>query len=145
MDIKKFSVEETAVIELRDAADQPMIGEDGKPMTWTVYGPGSRQYAKAQAAQQNRLIDKLKRKGKTEQTADDKAREQADFLSGCTKECSANIEYDGLKDEALHKAVLSDIKIGFVAEQIGKHLGEWGNFSKPSTTTSASTSAKAPG
>jgi hypothetical protein len=144
-DIRKFAVEETSVIELRSASDEPMVGDDGKPMTWTVYGPGSKPYAKAQAAQQNRMIDKLKRKGKTDETADEKMRDQAEFLAGCTKECSSNIEYDGLQGEAMHRAVLSDRSIGFIAEQVGRHLGEWGNFSKPSTTTSASTSGKALG
>jgi len=145
MDIKKFAVEETSTIALRSASDEPLTGEDGEPMTWTVYGPGSKQYARAQAAQQNRMIDKLKRKGKTEQTAEEKAREQADFLAGCTKECSSNIEYEGLAGEALHRAVLADTSIGFIAEQIGKHLGDWGNFSRPSSTISASTSASQPG
>lgn len=145
MDIRKFAVEETSTLELRDAADAPMKGEDGAPMTWTVYGPGSKQYAKAQAAQQNRMIDKLKRKGKTDETAEEKTRDTAEFLAGCTKECSSNITYDELTGEALYRAVLSDRSIGFIAEQVGRHLGEWGNFSKPSTTTSASTSGKAPG
>ena len=145
MDIRKFAVEETGVLELRDAADEPMLGEDSKPITVTLYGPGSKQYAKAQAAQQNRMIDKLKRKGKSDQTAEEKARETAEFLAGCTKEFSANIEMDGLQGEALHRAVYSDTSIGFIAEQVGKHLGEWGNFSKPSTKTSASTSVKSPG
>jgi hypothetical protein len=144
-DIRRFAVEETSVIELRNASDEPMVGDDGKPMTWTVYGPGSKPYAKAQAAQQNRMIDKLKRKGKTDETAEEKTRDQAEFLTGCTKECSANITYDALTGEALYRAVLSDRSIGFIAEQVGRHLGEWGNFSKPSTTTSASTSAKTPG
>jgi hypothetical protein len=145
MDLRKFAVEETGVLELRNAADEPMVGDDGKQMSITLYGPGSRQYAKAQAAQQNRMIDKLKRKGKTEQTADEKAREQAEFLAGCTKGFSSNMELDGLKDEALFRAVYADNSIGFIAEQAGKFLGEWGNFTKPSTTTSASTSAKTPG
>lgn len=128
MDIRKFAVEETSVIELRDASDQPMVGDDGKPMTWTVYGPGTPQYAHAQAQQQNRMLDKLRKKGKADDSADQKKREQADFLAGCTKECSSNIDYDGLKGDALHRAVLSDTSIGFIAEQVGKHLGEWSNF-----------------
>lgn len=128
MDIRKFAVEETSVIELRDASDQPMVGDDGKPMTWTVYGPGTPQYAQAQAQQQNRMLDKLRKKGKADDSADQKKREQADFLAGCTKECSSNIDYDGLKGDALHRAVLSDTSIGFIAEQVGKHLGEWSNF-----------------
>ena len=145
MDIRKFAVEETGVLELRDASGEPMVGEDGKPMTITGYGPGSSQYANAQAMQQNRMIDKLKGRGKTEQSAAEKLREQADFLAGCTKEFSSNIEMDDLKGDALFKAVYSEKRIGFIAENFGKWLGDWGNFSKPSTTTSASTSGKAPG
>jgi hypothetical protein len=127
-DIKRFAVEETSVLALLGADDQPLVGDDKLPMTVTLYGPGSKAYARAQAAQQNRMIDKLKRKGKADQSAEDKAREQAEFLAGCTKEFSANIEYDGLKGEALHRAVYADTSIGFIAEQVGKHLGEWGNF-----------------
>lgn len=144
-DIRKFAVEETGVIELRSASDEPLIGDDGKPMTWTVYGPGSKPYGRAQAVQQNRIVEKLRKKGKIEETEDQKRQEQAEFLAACTKECSSNITYDELTGEALHKAVLADRSIGFIAEQVGRYLGEWGNFSKPSTTTPASTSGKAPG
>jgi hypothetical protein len=137
MDIRTFAVEETSVLALLGADDAPLVGEDGKPMTVTLYGPGSKPYSKAQAAQQNRMIDKLKRKGKSDQSAEEKAREQAEFLAGCTKEFSSNIEYPNgngasLTGEALHKAVYADTSIGFIAEQVGKHLGEWGNFTKGS-------------
>ena len=128
MDIKKFAVEETSTIALLGPDDAPLVGEDGQPMTVTVYGPGLKPYARAQAAQSNRLLDKLKRKGNANQSADEKAREQAEFLAGCTKEFSANIEYDGLKGEALHRAVYLDQGIGYIAEQVGKHIGEWANF-----------------
>ena len=151
MDIRKFSVEPTGRLHLRDAADQLMYAEDAdgkpdptKPIAVNLYGPGSKQYARAQAQQQNRMVDKLKRKGKTDQTADQKAEEAAEFLSGCTAGFE-NLEYDQLQGEALAKAVYMDPSIGFIAEQVGKHLGDWGNFSKPSTTISASTSGKAPG
>jgi hypothetical protein len=130
MDIKQFAVDETSVLELVNAADEPLVDGEGKPMTVTLYSPGSKPYARAQAAQQNRMIDKLKKKGKSDQTAEEKAREQAEFLTACTKEFSANIEYDGLSGEALFKAVYSDITIGFIAEQVGKYLGEWGNFTR---------------
>lgn len=131
-DIRKFAVDETSVLALRGANDEPMIGEDGEPMTVTIYSPGSKPYAKAQAANQNRLIDKLKRKGKADQSSEEKVLEQAEFLAGCTKDFSANIEYDGLKGDALFKAVYADTSIGFIAEQVGKHLNDWGNFTKPS-------------
>lgn len=144
-DIRRFAVEETGVLELRDASDEPMVGEDGKPMTVTVYGPGSKQYAKAKAAQNNRMMDKVKKSGKTDQSEVEQARETVEFLASVTKEFSANIEADGLTGEALFKVVYSDKKIGFIAEQVQKFSGDWANFSKPSTKTSASTSDKAPG
>lgn len=138
-DIRRFAVEETSVLELLKPDDTPMLDEHGAKMTITIYGPGSRPYAKAQAANSNRMIDKLKKKGRTEQSAEDKAREQAEFLAACTKEFSANIEYDGLQGEALFKAVYTDPTLGFIAEQVNKHLGDWANFQKPSTASSAST------
>lgn len=137
--IRDFAVEETGVLELLDAADEPMMGADGKRMTITMYSPGSKQYAKAQAAKQNRMIEKLRKKGKIDETAEQKRREEAEFLADCTKEFSSNIEADGLVGKELFKSVYSDISIGFVAEQAGKFGGEWGNFSKPSTTSLAST------
>lgn len=144
-DIKKFAVSATGHLHLRDAADELMFadGADGKPdpakpIAVNLYGPGSKQYARAQSQQQNRMVDKLKRKGKTDQTADQKAEEVAEFLAGCTAGFE-NLEYDQLQGEALVKAVYMDPSIGFIAEQVGKHLGDWGNFSKPSTKTSAST------
>lgn len=132
MDIKKFAVSPTSRLELRDANDQIMV-EDGKTVAVNLYGPGSKQHAKAQAAQSNRMIDKLKRKGLTSQTAEQQAAEKAEFLTDCT-ESFENLEYEGLTGDALAKAVYSDITIGFIADQVAKHIGDWANFTKPSTT-----------
>lgn len=128
MDIKQFAVDETGVVELLDANDEPLVGDDGQRMTITVYGPGSKTFARAQAAQGNRMLDRLKRKGKADLSADERAKEQAEHLAALTKEFSPNIEYDGLTGEALHKAVYSDVSIGFIAEQVAKHLSDWSNF-----------------
>ena len=135
MDIRKHAVAETTVLHLRNAADELMYadGDLKRPMQAVLYGPGSKQYAKAQARQQNRMLDKLKRKGKSDQTAEEKAAEIADFLADCTKSLD-NIEYDSLTGEALFKAVYADSSIGFVADQVNKHLGDWANFTKPSPT-----------
>lgn len=132
-DIRKFAVEPTARLHLRDASDELMFTEDGKEIAVNVYGPGSKQFAKAQSAQSNRMIDKLKRKGKTDQTAVQKAAEAADFLTDCTASFE-NLEYDELAEDALYRAVYSDLSIGFIADQVGKFIGDWSNFSKPSAT-----------
>lgn len=140
MDIRKFAVEPTSRLHLRDAADELMYvdGEDGtpdltKPICAIVHGPGSKQYAKAQAAQQNRIIDKLKRKGKTEQSADQIAAEKAEFLADCTAGFE-NLDYDGLTGDALARAVYGDTSIGFIADQVAKWMGDWSNFTKGSVT-----------
>lgn len=133
MDIRKFAVEPTGRLHLRDATDELMYAEDGKPIAVNLWGPGSKQYAKAQAAQQNRIIDKLKRKGKSEQTAEQKAAETAEFLADCTIGWE-NLEYDKLTGEALSRAIYSDISIGFIADQVAKHLGDWANFTKGCAT-----------
>lgn len=132
-DIRKFSVSPTGRLHLRDAADELMYTDDGKEIAVNVYGPGSKQYAKAQAAQQNRMIDKLKRKGQTAQTAEQIAREKAEFLTDVTASFE-NLEYDALTGDALATAVYSDITIGFIADQTAKYIGDWGNFSNGSAT-----------
>jgi len=132
MDIRTKAVQPTSTLHLRDAADELMYDGD-KPVTVTIYGPGSKQFAKAQAAQQNRMLDMLKRKGKTDQTAEQKRTEQAEFLTDCTAEFG-NLSYGDLTGAALANAVYSDIEIGFIADQVAKHIGDWANFSRPSAT-----------
>lgn len=133
MDIRTKAVSATGRLHLRDAAEELLYTEDGKEVAVNVYGPGSKQYAKAQAAQQNRAVDMLKKKGKTDQTAEQRRQENAEFLADCT-ESFENLEYDGLTGRALAIAVYSDTTIGFIADQVAKHIGDWANFSKPSAT-----------
>lgn len=132
MSIKNFAVCATGRLHLRDADDELMYTDDGKEIAVNVYGPGSKQFAKAQAAQSNRAIDKFKKKGKADQTAEQKAAESAEFLSDIT-ESFENVEYDGLTGSALAIAVYSDITLGFIADQVAKYVNDWANFKKPST------------
>lgn len=136
MDIKKFAVSATSRLHLRDAADELMFadGDPDKPIAVKLYGPGSKQYARAQAAQNNRMMDKLKRRGKADQTAEQIAAEKAEFLSDCTAGWE-NMEYDGLAGEALNRAVYADTSIGFIADQVAKHIGDWANFTGGSATS----------
>lgn len=136
--ISKYAVTQTSRLHFTSADDE-LLYDDGangpdksKPMAANLYGPGSKQYGKAQAAQQNRLLDKLKKKGKTSQTADEKLEEQAEFLAECT-ESFENITESDLVGRELFKAIYMDREIGFIAEQVAKHIGEWGNFTKGST------------
>ena len=129
MDIRKYAVEPTSKLHLRDANDELMFTDEGKPVAVNLYGPGSKQYARAQAAQNNRLLDKLKRKGKSDQTAEQRAAESSEFLADCT-ESFENLEYDNLAGRELFMAVYADVSIGFVADQVAKYISDWANFTK---------------
>lgn len=136
MDIRKLAVEPTKKLHLRDATDQLIYADEAKtlPVCVNIYGPGSKQHARAKAAQSTRLMEKLKRKGKIEQTAEQSASETAEFLSACT-ESWENIEHGTINEgNALSMAIYADESIGFIADQVAKELNEWANFTKPSTT-----------
>jgi hypothetical protein len=134
MDIRKFAVSPTARLHLRDAAEQLMYADSNssKPMAVNLFGPGSKEYAKADAERSNRMLEMLKNKGKPNQSAADKAEVATDFLVACT-ESFENLEYDKLTGVDLARAVYSDVTIGFIADQAGSFIGDWGNFTKPST------------
>lgn len=129
MDIKSAAVAQTSFLHLRDANDELMHEPGGAAVGITLHSPGSKPYAKAQAAQSNRMMDKLRRKGKADQSADQKAAEQAEFLAECTV-AFHHIDYDELQGDALFRAVYLDNSIGFIVDQVAKHLGDWANFSK---------------
>jgi hypothetical protein len=131
MDITSKAVALSGVLHLRDANDE-LLYEDGEAVTVTLHSPGSKQFAKASAAQQNRLVDKMKRKGVTAQTAEQKAAESAEFLADCTVEFK-NLEYKGQVGRDLAIGVYSDTTIGFISDQVAKHLGDWSNFTKGAT------------
>ena len=133
MDIRTKAVSLTGKLHLHDAAEELMYAENGQPVCVNLYGPGSKQYAKAVARQQNRMMDLLKRKGKADQTAEQKRAENAQFLADCT-ESFENLTYDDLTGDALKQAVYADQTIGFIADQVAKYIGDWSNFSKPAAT-----------
>lgn len=146
MSIKKHAVVQTGLCLLNDANDEPMYadGPDGNPdktrrMAIRMYGPGSKEYIEAQSISNNRQLDRLRKKGKTDMTAEQKLKEIVTLVTACTHSFE-NIDYedaDGnpLRGTALYKAVYADPELGFVIEQANKFINEWSNFTKASTTT----------
>ena len=133
MSIKKYAVSPSARLVLVDAKGEPMTNEAGKEVAVNVYGPGSKEFARARASQNNRMMDKLKAKGKSEQTAEQTAKETAMFLAECTAGFE-NMEYDDtLTGDALAIAIYSDSSIGFITENVNKFIGDWANFLPTST------------
>lgn len=133
LEITSLAAQDTFVLELNNANDEPLINADGTRPTVTVYGPGSRAYQKAQAARTQRIMDRMAKKGKVKLSAEEQLREQADFLSACTASI-AGWTYKGGTDAQAIAAAYADPAIGFIADQVAKAVGDWANFtSEPST------------
>lgn len=133
MDVRSLAVEETSFLHLRDAGDE-LLYDNGQPVGITLYSPGTKTYAKAQQDKQNRMVDRVKKRGKADTTSEETIQQNAAFLAACTKSMQ-NIAIGELQGEELFMAVYSDTSIGFIADQAAKFLGEWANFTKGSTKT----------
>lgn len=133
-DITKLAATETSIVELVGGDDAPLYDDKGKRLTITVYGPGTKVYQRAQQRQQNQLIDKIKKRGKMDQTAEEKLAEQADFLAACTVSFNgfAYPPADGLEGQELFRKAYADPSIGFIAAQVAGHINDWANFTKSS-------------
>ena len=133
-DITKLAATETSIVELVGGDDAPLYDDKGKRLTITVYGPGTKVYQRAQQRQQNQLMDKIKKRGKMDQTAEEKLAEQADFLAACTVSFNgfAYPPADGLEGQELFRKAYADPSIGFIAAQVAAHINDWGNFTKSS-------------
>lgn len=133
-DITKLAATETSIVELVGGDDAPLYDDKGKRLTITVYGPGTKVYQRAQQRQQNQLMDKIKKRGKMDQTAEEKLAEQADFLAACTVSFNG-FSYppaDGLEGQDLFRKAYADPSIGFIAAQVAAHINDWANFTKSS-------------
>lgn len=133
LDIRKRAVAETATFDLLDANDEPLLDDDGNPCRCTIYGPGSRRFAQAQQAKSDKLMAKVVRGQAARFTGDEQARTQAEFLAAITE--SIDLEYDGLEGHKKFVAIYLDTSIGFIAEQVSKKAGDWGNFKKGSANS----------
>ncbi len=130
-DITQAAVAETSTLELNNAADEPLLGSDGKRLSITLYGPGSEPFQKAASRRQNKLFERLKKKGKGELSPEEQRADQAQFLAALT------VSFNGFtyppagkaSGAELFKAAYADRSIGFVTDQVQAFVGDWGNFS----------------
>jgi hypothetical protein len=130
--LDQFEASDTAVLTVRNAADDDdLIGADGaNPVTIEMYGPGSEQYAKAQAkieaAAQSRMFAAARGKVSKDSPAETR-KINAEKFAACTKTIS-NFPVDPM-------ALYSNPKLGYITNQAAKFIETWGNF-KPASTTS---------
>lgn len=132
-DISKLAVKETTVIELETPDGEPLLDENGKVLSVTVYGPGSKQFQRAQGKRNRAILEYVRKGGK--KMKDDEQRElDAEFLADCTASFNGFV-YKDLTGYDMFKAAYLDPSIGFIAEQVNKAIGDWANFTNKSATT----------
>lgn len=150
--LSKYEMVDYAVLHLLDAADEPMFadGPDGKPdeskpMRVGLFGPGSKQFAKAQTAYKNALVEKMSTRGGKGKLKPEEAVElRAKFLSAVTK-FFENIPTGGLADQDAYIAVYGNPRLSFIPEQCEGFARDTANFKPAPSTPSASTSGTSPG
>lgn len=138
LELNTLAAAETGTLELRGADDAPLLKADGKPVTVTVYGPGSKPYIAATAARQNRLIARVQRGKGLAESPEEKARNEAEFLAAIVAgDDGLDIKdlTDGLKGADKYRAIFSHPGIAFLGDQVAKFAGDWANFSKGSATS----------
>ncbi len=126
-EITSLAAKDTFTLELLNANDEPLLDAGGNPLSVTIYGPGSKVYAKAQAARTQRLMDRMAKRGKVKLSAEEQQRENAEFLAACTVSFNG-WAYQGKADREAIEAAYNDPSIGFIAEQVNKAIGDWANF-----------------
>ncbi len=145
--LQKYEMVDVGILHIRDAEDELMYadGPDGKPdeskpMRIHLYGPGSKQQAKAQTRYKNSLVAKMARKGgKVKLTADEERELDAQFLADVTK------QFDNMGDlvpagqdlagEDLYLAVYGNQKLTFIPQQAQLYARDTSNF-KPAPSKS---------
>jgi hypothetical protein len=132
LEIETMEAADEFVVELLTADDEPLLDAAGKRCTITVFGPGSKAYAAAQAARTQRLMARMQAKGKTKLTPEEQLADNAQFLAACTKSLgnftyrSSSTDFEGL---------YANSRLGYIAEQVGKAIGDWANFTPGSATS----------
>lgn len=137
LDISKFTAAETIDVEILDpGTGEPLIGDDSKPCTVTVFSPGSKPFAAAKSAAGNKALKRLRRRGGADTTAEEDIASTASFLTAITKSFN-NFAYkpDQFAEGGaeMFRACYLDLGMGWLTGQVNSGAGDWGNATKSST------------
>lgn len=106
-----------------------------KPMSVTVYGPGSKEFKAAQAVSQ-KTFNATFHRGKSRETAEQQIARAAAFLSACTVSFN-NFTYNkgDPRERETFRACYKDPKRGWITEQVNSEMGDWANFTQAAPTS----------
>lgn len=131
-DIKKKRVAATADIDLKDADGSPLLDDDGNQLSVTVHGPGSKVWQQAQAEQNRKQAERMRKNGGRLEAALDNAKaDQVDFL------CRVTVSFNGWNysdDPGLgqFRAAYDDDEIGYIRDHVYSEARDWAAFMKGS-------------
>ena len=125
-DISKLAAKDTAIVELDGPDGEALENDKGERLSITVFVPGSKQFQQAQGVRHRAILDHV-RKGGKKMKDDDQRELDADFLASCTASFN-NFVYKDMTGYDQFKSAYGDASIGFIAEQVNKAIGDWGNF-----------------
>ena len=131
-EITQLAAADTFTLELLQPNGNPLLGEDGTPLSVTHYGPGSKAYQKAKAARHARMAVLLKPKHKMTLTEAEQYQENAEFMAECTVSFNG-WGYNGKNDHDAMVAAYSDHTLDFLTEQISRSIVTWENFTSSSS------------
>jgi len=136
MDISSRTAVDTFDLELIDPrSGDTLRNEADEPCVITLHGPASRAFKTAQAAANNRLLERMKRKGKAAVvTAEEDDAARAAFLTSITVRLTG-FDYRGSANEDAVRAMYLDAGLGWIAEQVNSAAGDWGNFTMAAPTS----------
>lgn len=129
--VAQFEAAETGLLEVLSQKEEPLIGADGiNPVTIELYGPGSAQYARAQAkidtANQARAFAAIRGKV-TKDAAEENRKLTAEKFAAITKAVN-NFPIAPLD-------LYMNPKLGYITNQVAKFADDWANFPSASSTT----------
>ena len=133
-DITTQSVDDTATIHVKAANGELLFAdaERTKPVQIVIYGPGSKAYGLVESRQSTRAVKRMQdNDGKiTVAPFEERQRETAEDLAAITVRFENFAYPPAAKAEGadLFTAVYADPKLGFIAKQVTKFVGDWGNF-----------------
>lgn len=128
-DISGCAAADTADIELQRPDGEPMTNHAGQVLSVTVYGPGSTKFLHAQGVRNRAILAFVRKGAASKRMADDDQRVlDAEFLAACTHSFNGFGYKNFPPGPEMFRAAYLDPKVGFIAEQINKGIGDWANF-----------------
>jgi hypothetical protein len=129
MDILTQEIADTTFLHLKSADGQLMYdGPDRKRVGVRLHSPGSEAYVQIETKQTARMLKRLDdNDGKRVAMSPEERLEQtAEDLADITIEWE-NLTLGDKTGRALSLGVYGNRKLGFIANQVAKHLADWGN------------------